>query len=316
MTNDVKPLISVVMRAYNVAPYIGEAIESVLRQTYSNFELVIALDVSTDDTEEIVHRYQAKDTRLKVVSNTHGLGAGHAANAGLAAASGEYIAIMDADDVSRPQRLQLEVDFLNRHPAYALVGGGFEWFDERGPKQTIHHPSSCLEIGLRSVTNTFFGHSTVMFRRSVLDVVGTYPNIEGEDYAFLSRITRHFRSTNLSDIVVNYRDNHASLTYTQGAVRIGQRVKETSRENYAYYLGSDRGFEDFFAYQHDRRLRLREWPTVERDNAAILRQLAVRYGLSTRSREYLAVRLKVLLGGLLVACGIKRRPRFMVRKFV
>lgn len=112
------PKISVIMPAYNAEQYISEAIESILNQTYSNFEFIIIDDGSTDRTVEMVQSYS--DPRIRFVQNEHNLGVAATLNRGLKLATGEYIARMDADDIALRERFGKQVSFLDMHPEIAV----------------------------------------------------------------------------------------------------------------------------------------------------------------------------------------------------
>src|SRR5205807_816493 len=122
------PLVSVVMAVRNVERFLAEAIESVLRQTFTDFEFIIVDFGSTDDSKSIISRYAPNDDRIKfheIPVCTLPV----ARNAGCSLARGKYIAVMDADDVCLPDRLKVEVEFMQGHADVALLGGAVEWID-------------------------------------------------------------------------------------------------------------------------------------------------------------------------------------------
>jgi glycosyltransferase involved in cell wall biosynthesis len=116
------PRVTVVMAVYNAAQFLREAIASVLSQTYTDFELIVVDDASTDDSSAILRSYN--DPRIRIIRHQTNLGASLSRNDALAAARGELIAIMDADDVCAPTRIERQVEFLQAHPAVGLVGCG------------------------------------------------------------------------------------------------------------------------------------------------------------------------------------------------
>jgi len=130
MTN--VPEVSVIMACYNASKYMEETIESVLNQTFADFEFVIVDDFSTDDSLEIAQRYQQMDARVMVVSLPKNSGAAAARNAAVEKARGRLICVIDADDICRPYRLQVQHDFLLNNPASVLVSGAMEYIDESG----------------------------------------------------------------------------------------------------------------------------------------------------------------------------------------
>lgn len=125
------PLVSVVMVVCNVERFLGEAIASVLAQTFREFEFVIVDFGSTDKSKEIVSQYAATDHRIRL-HEIPNCGLAEARNAGVSRAQGRYVAIMDADDVSLPDRLLREVEFLEKNPNVGVVGGAVAWIDATG----------------------------------------------------------------------------------------------------------------------------------------------------------------------------------------
>jgi len=125
-----EPLVSVNMVVFNGERFIGEAIQSILDQTYTHFELVIMDDGSTDNTNIIVNSFS--DPRIQFITSEKNNGIVHARNTALDISKGDYIAILDADDISLPARLEVEVSFLESNPEFGLVGGRAELIDENG----------------------------------------------------------------------------------------------------------------------------------------------------------------------------------------
>ena len=113
-------LISIILPAYNAEKYLKEAIDSILAQTYTNFELIVINDGSTDKTEEIILSYQ--DSRIRYIKNEKNLKLIRTLNKGIGLAKGKYIARMDADDISLPHRLKEEVEFMEAHPNIGEIG--------------------------------------------------------------------------------------------------------------------------------------------------------------------------------------------------
>lgn len=155
------PLVSVIMPVYNVEKYIGEAIESVLNQTYQNFELIIIDDCTPDSSMEIARSYA--DPRIVLCKNPVNLGLAQARNTGIRASKGDYIAMLDSDDISTPDRLAKQVAYLESHPAIGICGTGYRFFgnNEKTPKQRF--------IGTEELKTLFafypgFHCTTIMFR--------------------------------------------------------------------------------------------------------------------------------------------------------
>ena len=200
----------------NVERFLREAIESVLKQTFRDFEFIIVDFGSTDKSKTIASNYGSTDTRIKLHEIPR-CGVAQARNAGCLLAQGRYIAVMDADDLSLPDRLVLEVDFMQKHPEIGLLGGAAEWIDARGrPLWTVHVPTEDEKIKAALRVHYPFIHSAILVRTEVFAHVGGYRPVvtHAEDYDLALRISEQFRCANLAEVVVKYRihTNQVSLT--------------------------------------------------------------------------------------------------------
>jgi glycosyltransferase involved in cell wall biosynthesis len=168
------PRVSVVMAAYDAERFIAQAVESILQQTLRSWELIVVDDGSTDGTRAILAAYA--DPRVRVYSNESNLGQTASLNRGIGLARGEFIARMDADDVSEPERLERQVAFLDRNPDIALAGSQYTQIDELG--RTVpgaRLPLQDAELRWAMLFYCPFVHAAVMFRRSpVVETVGVY----------------------------------------------------------------------------------------------------------------------------------------------
>lgn len=164
--------VSVVITTYNEAEFIGAAIDSMLRQTIEDFELVIVDDGSTDATREIVREYD--DPRIRLIPKEH-LGRSAALNCAIRHAEHEYIAIVDPDDLSTPRRLAVQREFLDANPAVGIVGSAYEAVNEiRGESYTREYPTSDDEIRRAMAKFIPIPHSSVMARKDALVAAGLY----------------------------------------------------------------------------------------------------------------------------------------------
>jgi glycosyltransferase involved in cell wall biosynthesis len=170
-------LISVVMPAYNTEAFIGEATESILRQTHQDLELIIVDDGSTDGTAEIIARYQAEDSRVRVVSQPNS-GVAAARNAGIAIARSEWIAVMDSDDVMESNRLERQLAFVEKNPDLAIAASLVTWINhdgrEIGRSQSSLLTDEAVNEAYRRDPVIILSHPTCMIRREVLLDVGGY----------------------------------------------------------------------------------------------------------------------------------------------
>ena len=206
------PKISVIMPAYNAEKYIKEAIDSILSQTYGDFELIVLNDCSKDRTEEIILSY--RDDRIVYLKNPQNMGVAATLNRGLAAARGEYIARMDADDISLPQRFEKQVAFLDAHPEIAVLGTNCETFDESGPLYTGWSATDPAQMKVDLLFSCGLAHPSVMMRREVVQSLGGYDlEFEGmEDYDLWCRVAESHGVTTLADILFRYRVHSGQVT--------------------------------------------------------------------------------------------------------
>lgn len=201
-----KPLISVVMPAFNAQAHLAEAMQSVLGQTYEHFELILVDDGSSDETLGIARSFN--DPRIRIVENEKNLGLVNTLNKALGLCNGYYIARMDSDDICIPERFALQVDFLERHPDVGVVGGAIRFFDNIPTPYTFQFPTSHDDIRVALMFYCPLAHPALMFRRSVYDqghLVYSSEFPHAEDYWLWSRLTREVRSANLPDLLLHYR---------------------------------------------------------------------------------------------------------------
>lgn len=205
--------VSVVMSVYNGERYLQEAVESILNQSFTDFEFIIIDDGSTDGTWDILTGYN--DPRIVLLCNEQNIGLTRSLNRGLAVARGEYIARMDADDVSLPERLAVQVAFLEEHPDVGLVGSPPFVVDAQGGIKHVEPvPIDDLEIKWLLLFHNTFAHSSVMFRRNVLNAVGPYSaeKIVAQDYDLWVRIARNFTVTNIPLPLIHWRSRPTGIS--------------------------------------------------------------------------------------------------------
>ncbi|QSO47534.1 glycosyltransferase family 2 protein [Alicyclobacillus mengziensis] len=201
-------LVSVIMATYNIpdTQILRTAINSVLRQTFSNFELIICDDGSTNDTYELLQEISRQDDRIILVRNQINMGAAVARNACIRLAGGKFIAIMDSDDFSAPCRLQKEVQFLIDFPEYDFVGVKGQYFN-LWPYENLGIYWFCQRP--REIDFLFtlpFVHASLMFRREALEAIGGYTEARvatrSEDYDLLMRLyAAGYRGANIPEVL-------------------------------------------------------------------------------------------------------------------
>lgn len=210
------PTVTVLMAAHNEEQYIEEAIRSILGQSFSDFELILVDDASTDRTAAMVDAFP--DPRMKVIRNATCLGLGKSLIVGMAAAKGSLIARMDADDISAPQRLNKQVAAFRKNPALGLLGCQATCIDVTGNRCGSRHvPSSDLAIRWRSLLDSTFIHPSVMFRADIYARAGGYdPEFTTtEDYDLWGRILPLCQVANLPSKLISYRLRPEGITHTR-----------------------------------------------------------------------------------------------------
>lgn len=167
------PRVSVIMGVYNGAKTLPRAIDSIIAQTYTDWELIICDDCSSDNTYKIASQYAEKDNRIKVIQNEKNMRLAYSLNHCLSVAQGEYIARMDDDDICLPERFEKQVKYLDEHSEMAVVGSAVIVFDENGD---VCVRGLGTEYPIRKVVNrsTPFAHPTIMMRKSAYDLLDGY----------------------------------------------------------------------------------------------------------------------------------------------
>jgi glycosyltransferase involved in cell wall biosynthesis len=201
------------MAAYNAAAYLRAAIESVLHQSFGDFEFIIVDDGSTDATAGIVGSYD--DRRILVLRNPENLGLIASLNRGLNQARGEFIARMDADDESLAQRFEKQLRFLDEHPEVGLCGTAFDTMGDRSERWPVVHEPARLKCQL--LFDTGISHPTVMFRRELMLRHGLYYDPayrHAEDYELWARFAEVTEIANVPAVLLKYRLHPQSISHT------------------------------------------------------------------------------------------------------
>jgi len=235
-----RPLVSVILPVYNGEKYLEEAIESILNQTYKNYELIVVDDGSTDSSRAIVEGFN--DKRLKVVRQSN-QGLSRALNRGLRESNGKYIARMDSDDVSMPKRLEKQVEFLENAKEVALIGTWADiWLEGTKSQRAHRHPTNDLILHFELLFNNPFVHSSVMIRKSVLEEVGGYCENKDitppEDFELWSRIARKHQLGNIGETLHRYREVAGSISRHK-AKMIQNNLESICKDNLEYILKND-----------------------------------------------------------------------------
>ena len=205
-------LVSVVMPAYNAEKFIKESIDSILNQTYRNFELIIINDGSQDSTDKIVKEYT--DSRIRYLLNTRNLGIACTLNTGLGNARGKYIMRLDSDDIASVDRIEIQVEYMENHPDIAVLGCGMRTFGRGFEPYDMIPSCEPDQIKIESLFFCPISHPSVMLRSSLVDEGFLYnPTYERiEDYELWDRIFNKHKIAALSKILVKYRLHPGQVT--------------------------------------------------------------------------------------------------------
>ena len=207
------PVISVVMPVYNCEEYIYLSIKSILEQSYSNFELIVINDGSTDGTLKILENFS--DNRIRIFSQNN-MGISKSLNKGIRISQGKFIARHDADDISENKRLEKQLQYMRLNPNIALLG---TWskiiINNKFSRKNLIHPRTDEDCKIGLLFDNCFSHGSILIKKSTLIKVGFYnENIIGaEDYELWSRIAKKFKVANIPEFLHYYRVHKSSVSY-------------------------------------------------------------------------------------------------------
>jgi glycosyltransferase involved in cell wall biosynthesis len=226
------PLVSVLLAAHNDARFLPEAIESVLRQTLDDLELLVIDDASTDETPSLLAA--CADARLIVERNDAHQGLAASLNRGLDRATGKYVARLDADDIALPERLERQIEWLHGEPTAAAVGTAVIDVDEQGRRGRTHvMPGGARALRWLALFSSPFFHPTVLVDREVLDAHGLRYDasfLESEDYDLWTRLFALADGDNLSEALVLKRVHSAQASQRRSELQESFQLKVALRE--------------------------------------------------------------------------------------
>ncbi|MCC7201184.1 MAG: glycosyltransferase [Nitrospirae bacterium] len=209
------PKVSVIIPAYNRAGYIIQTLQSVFAQTFTDYEVIVIDDGSTDDTEDALKPYSGRITYIRKANG----GQGSARNVGIRMAKGEYIAFLDSDDLWLPEKLKTQVTFMDNHPEYGLTFSGCEFIDDAG--KVIGEWSSPLDFSFDSILlrGNYIMIPTVMVRRDVFDQAGLFNEarelISVEDYDMWLRIGLTYKIGYVDPVMARYRFHSGNISLSK-----------------------------------------------------------------------------------------------------
>lgn len=226
LTEDSVPTVTVLMPVHNGEKYLYESIKSIQDQTYTDWELLIVNDASTDDTVMVIEEYQKRDDRIRLLTNEQNLRIARTLNRGMLEARGKYIARMDDDDISLPTRIEKQVAIMESHPEISVVG---TWQRHFGTNDWIHcPPETPAEMQAALLFKCEACHSTIMLRRDdfVQNELFYDPNFLSEDYELWTRASRTLKFYTIQEILGEYRLNGENITANKADLfnEEGQRI--------------------------------------------------------------------------------------------
>ena len=227
------PKLSVIMPVYNGGLFLGLAVESILKQTWIDFELIIIDDGSTDRSADVIRSF--RDQRIVLIDRMKNEGVVVSANQGLKLARGQYIARMDQDDISVVHRFERQVEFLDAHPSVGLVGSSYVLIDDQGKvlrRRELKTRDADIKKALWEEHQ--FCHGAVMYRKACLDQVGLYRDRVryAEDYDLFFRIAEKWEVANISEPLYQLRMNLQSISSVNRfeQIRHAELVKILARQ--------------------------------------------------------------------------------------
>lgn len=207
------PKVSVLMPAYNAEKYIGKSIDSILNQTYGDFEFIIINDGSKDSTKEIILSYS--DNRIVYLENKINSGIVVTLNKGLEYATGEYIARMDADDIAVAERLEKQIEFMEKNKNVCVLGTGICIFGEDVQEEARVFTTNPEQLKAELIFNSCIAHPTVMMRSNILKNNGLSYDLEyagAEDYNLWWKIAKVSQIATIPDLLLKYRIHSSQIT--------------------------------------------------------------------------------------------------------
>ncbi len=244
------PKISVIMSVYNGARHLREAVESILTQTFTDFEFLIVDDCSSDNSPQILKEYALKDSRVRVITNEFNLGLTKNLNKLIRESKGEYLARFDCDDISLPKRFEEQVAFLDKNKNFGMCSVWAEIIDDKGGHlRELKYPTTNKELKKALIRYNPFFHPGLMIRKSVFEDVGLYNEDWrfAQDYELYFRIAKKYEIANVPSVLLKYRQTTGSITSSKNRQQVELVLKakikalkdgQYSKLNYIHLLRS------------------------------------------------------------------------------
>lgn len=240
-----KPSVSILMPVYNTAPYLREAMDSMLLQTFMDFELIVLNDFSPDNTEEILDTYD--DARIVRYCGEKNVGLSNVLNVGIEMARGKYIARMDSDDISMSNRLQVQVDYLEAHPEIDLVSAGMQLF---GAKEEVWiREQNPEKVKIEALFHSPVLHASSMWRKDSFEKHGLrfcQEMVPAEDYDLWTRaLLKGLKLANLPEVLYKYRLHSTQATLQTDKTAEKSRIVQKDYLRSALPILSEKNIEAF-----------------------------------------------------------------------
>jgi glycosyltransferase involved in cell wall biosynthesis len=229
-------ILSVVLPVFDGERYVAKTIDSVLSQSYRDYEFLILDDGSLDNTPQILNQYSHRDPRIRLLQHEN-RGVGYTLNRGLGESRGRFVALIGADDLALPGRLEKQVDFLSNHPDHVLVGGFLKIIDGDGRSVGLRrYPLTDQNLRARMLIYNPFGAPSIMFRRKDAIAAGGFTSRfwTCEDYDFILRLAKRGKVANLPEPLTAYRLHDSAIKATQ-TLRQLRDTLDTKRAAYSEY---------------------------------------------------------------------------------
>ena len=217
------PKVSVIMSTYNDSKYIRNSIESILNQTYKDFEFIIIDDASADDTVDIIKGFD--DKRIKLIVNEQNQGLTKNLNKALRIVSGQYVARMDGDDISYLNRLEKQVEYMDKHSDVYLLGTAIRNIGASDLYWKL--PDDSEELRIRMLLHPVFAHPSFMFRKELIDEGIMYDETfrTAQDYDFAKRVSQKHKIGRLQEVLLNYRVHEKQISRTSNKNQVDNAAR-------------------------------------------------------------------------------------------
>ncbi len=245
--NSEKAFVTIILPVYNAEKHLNEAIDSILHQSYSFFELVLINDGSSDRSEEIILAYS--DRRIRYIKNAQNIGLIDTLNLGFSLAQGKYIARMDNDDIALPDRIEKQVAFLESNPNIGLLGSGYTIFGDKN--EVVNYPKNNDDLKLATLFYNPFCHPSIILRKQIMDdnnLRFKKEYIHAEEYKLWTELLFLTECHNLEDNLLMYRSHASQISrvHRQAQLEKTTLIQKEYLKNAGFEL-SDRGFKSIFS---------------------------------------------------------------------